>query len=201
MGRKQLWTTAALLLAVGCGRDDVAHYRVPKADPTASSAQGAAGGMGAGSAEALPPPPDASSTGTLRWALPKGWTESRSSGGMRYATLTATAKGKLDVSVTVFPGPAGGELANVNRWRKQIGLPPVEEAALAKDRKTLKSPAGPVAVFDYTSDGKEKTRLVAGILFAGGNSWFVKMVGDTGPVASSRADFVKLLESLRLADR
>jgi hypothetical protein len=201
MGRKQLWTTAALLLAVGCGRDDVAHYRVPKADPTASSAQGAAGGMGAGSAEALPPPPDASSIGTLRWALPKGWTESRSSGGMRYATLTATAKGKLDVSVTVFPGPAGGELANVNRWRKQIGLPPVEEAALAKDRKTLKSPAGPVAVFDYTSDGKEKTRLVAGILFAGGNSWFVKMVGDTGPVASSRADFVKLLESLRLADR
>jgi len=201
MGRKHLWTVSALLLAAGCSRDDVAHYRVPKADPTASSAQAAAGGMGTGSAEPLPPPPDASSTGTLRWALPKGWTESRSSGGMRYATLTATAKGKLDVSVTVFPGPAGGELANVNRWRKQIGLPPVEEAALAKDRKTLKSPAGPVEVFDYTSDGKEKTRLVAGILFAGGNSWFVKMVGDTGPVASSRADFVKLLESLRLADR
>jgi hypothetical protein len=204
MGRKHLWTTAALLLAAGCSRDEVAHYRVPKADPTASSAQGAAGAMGTGSSEALPPPPDASSTGTLRWVLPKGWTESRSSGGMRYATLTGTAKGKLDLSVTVFPGPAGGELANVNRWRNQIGLPPVEEAALSKDRKTLKSPAGPVAVFDYTSDGKdgkEKTRLVAGILFAGGNSWFVKMVGDTGPVAASRADFVKLLETLRLADR
>jgi hypothetical protein len=194
MGRKHLWTTAALLLAAGCSRDEVAHYRVPKADPTASSAQGAAGAMGTGSAEA----------GTLRWVLPKGWTESRSAGGMRYATLTGTAKGKLDVSVTVFPGPAGGELANVNRWRNQIGLPPVEDAALSKDRKTLKSPAGPVAVFDYTSDGKDgkgKTRLVAGILFAGGNSWFVKMVGDTGPVAASRADFVKLLETLRLADR
>jgi len=201
MGRKHLWTAAALLLAAGCSRDEVAHYRVPKADPTASSAQGAAGGMPPGATAALPPPPDVSSTGSLKWALPKGWTESRSSGGMRYATLKAPAPGKLDVSVTVFPGSAGGEIANVNRWRNQIGLPPLEEAALAKDRRTLKAPAGPVAVFDYTSDGKEKTRLVAGILFAGGNSWFVKMVGDAGPVAESRADFVKLLESLRLADR
>jgi hypothetical protein len=77
----------------------------------------------------------------------------------------------------------------------------VDEAALVKDRKTLKAPVGSVAVFDYTSEGKEKTRLVAGIVFAGGNSWFVKMVGDAGPVAASRADFVRLLESLRLADR
>ena len=129
MGRTHLWTTAALLLAAGCGRDEVAHYRVPKADPTASSAPGAAGGMAPGSAAALPPPPDVSATGSLQWALPKGWTESRSAGGMRYATLKASAPGKLDVSVTVFPGPAGGELANVNRWRNQIGLAPPEEPA------------------------------------------------------------------------
>jgi hypothetical protein len=118
---------------------------------------------------------------------------------MRYASLKPTATGKIDVSVTVFPGAAGGEIANVNRWRNQIGLPPLDEAALAKDRKTLQAPAGTVAVFDYTSDGKEKTRLLAAILFAGGNSWFVKMVGDAGPVTASRADFLRLLESLRLA--
>jgi hypothetical protein len=157
--------------------------------------------MGAPPAAGLPPPPDESTTGSLRWALPKGWTETRSAGGMRYATIKPTAQGKIEVSVTVFPGPAGGELANVNRWRNQIGLPPLEEAALAKDRKPLKSPAGSLALFDYTGEGKEKTRMVAAILFAGGNSWFVKMVGDAGPVAASRADFVRLLESLRLADR
>jgi hypothetical protein len=118
---------------------------------------------------------------------------------MRYATIKPSAAGKVEVSVTVFPGPAGGELANVNRWRNQIGLPPVDEAELVKGRKSLKSPAGELAMFDYTSDGATKTRLVAAILFAGGNSWFVKMVGDAGPVAASRADFVRLLESLRLA--
>ncbi len=201
MARKPLWIVAVVVVAA-CGRDEVAHYRVPKSDPGANAAPGATTGMGAADpAGALPPPPDASTTGTLKWALPKGWTETRSAGGMRYATIKPSAPGKLEVSVTVFPGAAGGELANVNRWRNQIGLAPVEEAALAKDRKTLKAPAGSVALFDYTGEGKEKTRMVAAILLAGGNSWFVKMVGDAGPVAASRADFVRLLESLRLADR
>ena len=199
MARKQFWIVAAFLVAAGCSRDEVAHYRVPKADPAAAPPQGSTGAMGAASPGALPPPPDASTTGTLQWSLPKGWTETRSAGGMRYATLKPSTPGKLDVSVTVFPGQAGGEIANVNRWRNQIGLPPVDEAALARDRKTLKSPAGNVAVFDYTSEGETKTRLVAAILFAGGNSWFVKMVGDAGPVTASRTDFVRLLESLRLA--
>ena len=188
-----------LLASTGCGRDDVSHYRVPKqaAAPAGEAAPGA--GM-PGMAGSVPPPPDVSTTGELQWALPRGWTDSRT-GGMRYATLKPTAAGTIDVSVTVFPGPAGGEIANVNRWRNQIGLPPVDDAALARDRKTLKSPAGSVTIFDYTSDGQTKTRLVAAILFAGGNSWFVKMVGDVGPVAASRADFIRLLESLRLANR
>jgi hypothetical protein len=203
MAKKDRWNRAAtgllsgaLLLALAaCGRDEVSHYRVPKQ----AGAPGAGTDM-ASMAGSVPPPPDTSTTGELQWALPKGWTESRT-GGMRYATLKPTAPGKIDVSVTVFPGPAGGEVANVNRWRNQIGLPPVDDAALARDRKTLNSPAGSLALFDYTSDGQAKTRVVAAILFAGGNSWFVKMVGDAGPVAASRADFVRLLESLRLAQR
>jgi len=199
MGRKHLWTAAALLLAAGCSRDEVAHYRVPKADPTASTSQGPAGGPGPGSANALPPPPDVSSTGSLQWALPKGWTESRSAGGMRYATLKASAPGKVDVSVTVFPGPAGGELANVNRWRNQIGLGPLDEPALAKARKVVKSAAGAVSLYDFAGSGDKGSRMIVGLLpGADGNSWFLKMAGDDAPMAASRADFLAMLESLRL---
>ncbi len=199
MQRKRSWVPLAALLAVtACNREEVARYRVPKAEAVPSASPGAMGAMGNAPAGAVPPPPDASTTGELRWVLPKGWSESRSGGGMRYATLRPAASGKVEVSVTVFPGPAGGELANVNRWRNQIGLGPVDDAALGRDRKTVRSAAGPVTVFDYTSEGQQKTRLVAGILFAGGNSWFLKLVGDEEPVGSSRADFVRLLESLRL---
>lgn len=196
MARNPLWTVAALSLLAGCGGEDVAHYRVPKG--SGSPAPSALAAMAAASPAGAPPAADAPAGG-LRWTLPKGWTEDRSAGGMRYATLKAPAAGKLDVSVTVFPGPAGGELANVNRWRNQIGLPPLEEADLARDRKALKAPGGTLALFDYASTDK-KSRMVAAILVAGGNSWFVKMVGDAGPVAASRPDFVRILESLRLGN-
>jgi hypothetical protein len=183
-----------LLAAAGCQRDEVRHYRVPKEG--GASAPAAPAGMPAMDPSAVPPPPAVE--GGLSWTLPKGWTESRT-GGMRYATLVPSTPGKLDVSVVVLPGPAGGEIANVNRWRGQIGLKPMEEAELARARKELRSPAGTVALFDFTSDGAPKSRMVAGILFARGNSWFVKMVGEAGPVAAARPEFVRLLESLRLA--
>jgi len=117
---------------------------------------------------------------------------------MRYATLKPAVAGKVDVSVVVLPGPAGGELANVNRWRGQIGLPPLDEGALGKARQTVRSKAGEVSLYDFTSEGQAKSRLVAGLISAGGNTWFIKMVGDAGPVGSTRLDFIHLLESLSL---
>ncbi len=183
----------AALAVAGCGRDDVTHFRVAKAPapPAPARAVPAAAGM----AGDVPAPP-APSGAPLRWTLPKGWTEA-AGGAMRYATFTAPVPGKLDASVVVLPGPAGGELANVNRWRGQIGLPPLDEAGLAAARKVLKARAGPLKVYDFTSDGKPGSRLVAALAEAGGNTWFVKMTGDADAVGAARPDFMKLLGSLR----
>ncbi len=156
------------------------------------------GPMGGAMTGDVPPPPRPE--GGLAWTLPKGWEQSVA-GGMRYATLKAPAKGKLDVSVVVLPGPAGGELANVNRWRGQIGLGPIDAVELAAARKAVKSKAGEVALYDFTSDGQVKSRLVAGLTQAQGNTWFVKMVGDAEPVAAAHPEFIHLLESLRLESK
>ena len=144
----------------------------------------------------MPPPTMPAGAETLAWDLPKGWTEARP-GGMRLATLKPPVTGKVDVSVIMIPGVAGGELGNVNRWRGQIGLPAVDEAGRVQMRKEVKSKAGAVSLYDFPGEGESKQRMIAGLLFADGRSWFVKMVGDDAPVAASRADFVKLLETLR----
>jgi hypothetical protein len=178
------WALAALAFAA-CQRDDVAHYRVPKA-PAPVMADIAAAPVPSGQG--------------LRWTLPAGWKES-SGGQMRFATLLPPVEGKLDVSVIRLPGPAGGELANVNRWRNQIGLAPVGEPDLAPMRKTLRSPAGDLAVYDFSSDGAKKTRTIAGLASIQGDTWFVKMTGDAEAVASARAAFLDLLGSLRLEAR
>jgi hypothetical protein len=191
----------ALSVGAGCQRDDIAHARVPKSAPTEGGAApapfaGAPTMPPPGMAGDVPPPPTPTGSSALKWKLPKGWSQSLA-GGMRYATLKPAIAGHIDVSVVVLPGSAGGELANVNRWRGQIGLPPIDEPALATARKTIQTPAGTVSLYDFTSEGKAKTRMVAGLLSADGNSWFIKMVGDADPVGSSRADFIRFLETLR----
>ena len=73
---------------------------------------------------------------------------------MRYASFTAEANGaKADISVVTFPGDGGNDIDNVNRWRQQIGLPPIEASA-------LKSMISPIAsnddqFFHSRHDGRE----------------------------------------------
>jgi hypothetical protein len=192
----------ALALALGCKREEVSHFRVPKNGPTGLAAAmpggglGGGGGMMGGAGEEVAPPP-APDGGGLRWSLPKGWREAKGGGPMRYATLTPTGAGKAEVSVIVLPGPAGGELANVNRWRNQIGLPPLTDAELPALRKTVASKAGPVNVYDFTSEGQKKSRVVAGLTENSGSTWFVKLSGDVDAVSAARPAFMSLLESLR----
>lgn len=198
------WLLAAtlLLLASGCRREEVSTYRVAKdgapGAPT-GEAMGAAhqapNGPPPGMAGDVAPPPTPTGAEVLKWSLPKGWGQTFP-GGMRFATFKIPAAGKIDGSVVTLPGDAGGELANVNRWRGQIGLGPTDAAGLAAARTTARSKLGPVPVYDFTSEGTRKSRLVAAIVMVDGNAWFIKLTGDAEPVTAARADFFRLLESL-----
>ncbi len=188
---KTLAVAATCLLAAACDRDEVTYYRVPKA-PTAAPVMPASASM-AGDV----PPPDRPASGGLRWTRPAGWSES-AGGQMRYASFKPPGAGKVDGSVVVLPGPAGGELANVNRWRNQIGLPPIDDGALASARKVVRTKAGPLNVYDFTNPQKEGgTRVVAGLAEIDGRTWFVKLTGDEKAVGAAREDFMTLLGSLR----
>jgi hypothetical protein len=184
---------AVLAVAAGltaCSREDVTHYRVAKTPAAPAAAPAAMSPMQGASFPASP------EGGALRWTLPAGWTE-KPGGQLRYATLQAPVTGRLDASVVVLPGPAGGELANVNRWRNQIGLAPLDDGGLAKARRTVKTKAGALRVYDFTSGSSPPARVVAGLTEAKGYTWFVKMTGDAPAVAAAHDDFMKLLGSLR----
>jgi hypothetical protein len=144
-------------------------------------------------------PPPATPQAALKWSLPKGWSEAPGGGTMRFATFKAPYA-KVEATVVVLPGPAGGELANVNRWRGQIGLPALaDEPSLAKSRTMLKTRAGAVNVYDFTSDGPTKSRLVAGYISTpDGNTWFLKLTGDADAVAKAKPEFMTILGSLHL---
>jgi hypothetical protein len=180
-----------LIAFAGCRRTDIAHYQVRKGaeTPVASSPlePPRAGDQ---------PPPVPNGASALKWILPNGWTESGAS-GMRMATLKPAVDGEVDVSVVVLPGPVGGELAIVNRWRDQIGLTATDERGLASSRSALQSKAGTVSVYDFTGEGAKRSRLIAALLLSDQSIWFVKMLGEEAAVASARPKFMHLLESLR----
>jgi len=195
-----------LSLAIGCRSDEVAHFRVPKEAPSQAAPRPAmppqpmgerTGQPGPGPTPDMPPPPTPKAS--LKWSLPKGWSESPGGGAMRFATLKAPIAGKLEATVVVLPGQAGGELANVNRWRGQIGLPGLDEASLAKARTALKTKAGALNVYDFTGEGMAKSRMVAGYISTpDGNTWFLKLTGDADLVAKAKPDFMTILGSVRL---
>jgi hypothetical protein len=137
------------------------------------------------------PPPSAGET--VRWKTPSGWKEQPAS-GMRLATyLVPTAAGQGELSVVRLAGEAGGDLANVNRWRGQIGLKPLD--SLAGQIKTVAAPAGEVRLVDFT--GSQDKRIAGAVLTDGSGSLFFKLTGSKAAVAAAKPAFLAFLRSLR----
>jgi hypothetical protein len=171
-----------LLLAAlaGCQKDPIEVRRVPKEQASSATAMADS-----------PRPPG------VRWTTPKGWKE-LAGNGMRVASFSLPADaGKAEVTVVALPGDVGGELANVNRWRGQLALPPIAEADLPAARTSMRSGLGSLFVYDFTGTGQKKTRLVAGMIQVSGTMWFFKLMGDEAAVAAAKPAFLKLLEGLK----
>lgn len=154
---------------------------------------------GTAPAEQIAAPQDAPATppgdGQVTWKLPEGWKVSNGSSA-RYATLSVTgADGATgEVAVTHFPGDVGGDLANVNRWRGQIGLQPIDEAALAASVTQVTAGPKTIKVMDATGP---QNRCAAGWMAHGGETWFFKFTGPEGLVGAEKPKFTAFLESIR----
>jgi hypothetical protein len=106
-----------------------------------------------------------------------------------------------DISVVSFPESAGGLLANVNRWRAQLKLAPVNE--IDQSITSLSVDDHQIFFVDIVSDepvldGGLKSRLLGGILGTAGETWFFKMSGEDKLVASQRDAFRQFLETLEI---
>lgn len=96
-----------------------------------------------------------------QWELPSGWTAEPGS-GMRFATLKAGAD---QVSVIGLPAPQNVE-ANINRWRGQLQLPPLNE-----DEVPERLPIGDYEAVLVDLVGKsDSSKTMSGAPFAGGTS-------------------------------
>ena len=192
-------TAALLMLALaGCGRDGVKVYKVDANDTTPPPAAAA---MPTTMPEGLVAP-DNSNLPKLKYTLPDGWKEKNLT-QMRVASFGIAENGKTaDVSVIPLGGMAGGDLANVNRWRKDVGQ---EVIANDDDLNKLSEPttvgSQPAKLFDLsgTNPGTgDEEGIVAAILHTDTAAWFFKMTGDADLVKKNKPAFIAFLKSVEL---
>lgn len=122
------------------------------------------------------------------WKVPSTWTE-QPAGQMILAAYQITkGHAKANVTVTSFPGNVGGLAGNVNRWRRQVGLPEVDEREAANEVKDTQLSDGTKATI---VDLKGKARLYTLVVPRSGSTWFYKLLGDDEAVAAETSNLAE----------
>jgi hypothetical protein len=127
----------------------------------------------------------------LRWQVPEGWQEEAPG---QFQTALYRLGPESRVSVSSLPGDAGGESANVNRWRQQIGLPPLGK--IDGEPIALEGSDVPAKWFELKG---EQESILAAIVTLGSETWFLKLSAPTKEVDSRREAFTSFLKSIRVA--
>jgi hypothetical protein len=204
------------LLAAGCRKATVESYRIPKEkDPEMPLAMG----PGAGGAPAATAPDSAaagagSMAGTavptadgpgLTWTAPAAW-QPKPASPMRKGSyaVPGTGTGEGDLSITAFPGDVekgglGGELANVNRWRAQVQLPPVGDADLPALVQRVEHNGLTFRIVDFTGPGDGAQRMIGAYVPYGDATWFIKLAGPATVVGAAKPQFLAFLETVKPA--
>lgn len=161
--------------------------------------------VAATSAPVAPPPagmagtPVVSADGpSLKWTAPAHWQDKPAS-AMRKATyLIPGANGAAgELAVTAFPGDVGGELANLNRWRGQLALPPVTAAELPDAVTRLTVNNLPVVLVELTGGAADHPqRLLGAMVPYAGSTWFFKLTGPVDLVAAEKPAFLTFVQSV-----
>ena len=136
------------------------------------------------------------------WKLPEGWVELPPAqfreGNFRIGSARAS-----EAVLSVLPGAGGGAAANLNRWRRQMGRPPMsaeEMGALG----TVKVLGRDALLVEFTGDfvgmgseARKGYKLVGLLLEDQGHGVFLKLTGPEAEVNAEKERFLALADSLK----
>lgn len=212
-----------LLSLTGCEKAEPTSYLIPKESrdtnlpqapsdaskqapspmvPVTEAAPGMspAGPTSAGSSQmqVLPGMAEAAEqAGDIQYTVPDGW-EDLPPSGIRKANLRVSDDfGSAELTVLVFPGDVGGRLANINRWRGQIGLDAAtpEDLSAFTEAYTISQHRG---LYVRLEGGMQS--ILGGLLPFHGSTWFFKLQGSSQTVMDNEAAMKAFLDSVQLED-
>jgi hypothetical protein len=115
----------------------------------------------------------------------------------------------LELTVSALPGNGGGLLPNINRWRGQLGLPPIREDDEPSMRELLK-PENLINVADGRGllvemsseafDAALRRKVLVLLAPRREEIWFIKMTGPEKDVDGQRQGLALWLRSFKLRE-
>jgi hypothetical protein len=180
----------AALLFSGCNQAKIAVYRIPKETVALESSN-----------RSLAPAPP---TTLPKWTVPADWKEQPLS-EMRLASfkVDGTNGDSADISVSSFPGDAGGLESNINRWRGQVHQNALDSDSLAQTLERTTVDGVPTVLVDLgTPEGTEKSdRIFGAVLRTPDRTWFIKMSGPPKIVEAQTTNFRQFVSSFRFPNQ
>ena len=131
------------------------------------------------------------------WKTPVNWLEKEPS-SMRLASFDIPYGGSMaDISITNFSGDAGGELANVNRWRRQLELDPISIEEINKSILNGSSDLGEFKYIKIINNSKQSSAFLCAILEIKNSTVFVKLNASVNGIKQLEKEFLLFCSSFK----
>jgi len=130
------------------------------------------------------------------WQAPEQW-QSMPLGDIRKGSWKVEHEGEsLDISVTVFPGDVGGDLANINRWRQQIQLPAWTQSDLHQQVVPILVDNIPAIFVELGFQEQAPQVILAVIVPDQDYTWYFKCMGSQALAQQQRSNFDSFINSV-----
>jgi hypothetical protein len=181
----------ALALLVGCEQDEIHRYQVPRVETPRPRA----------SAPKDMPERNAAKPPHMTYTVPDGWNQSADLVPMSVLTFViGDGNQQAKCTVSPFRGPAGGLLANVNRWRGQVGLGPTDEDHIPKEVREIEVAGQPAYYVDLSGPeaaGDKRQRILSVMLLRDEQTWVFVIRGPAALVGRQKDAFEAFVGSVR----
>ncbi len=136
------------------------------------------------------------------WVVPDGWTLGKTS-SMRLVSykVPVSANERGDFSLVQLGGGAGGTMANINRWRGQVGLEPTTPEELVEVAHLHDTKQGQQYLhITLINEANPDSAIIAAIFEQPGYVLFAKLVASSAGVREAQNSFEDFCNSIVFKD-
>jgi hypothetical protein len=148
--------------------------------------------------------PQGGASSGLSYETPSGWSPGPASSVRRASFVIRDGGSEASVSVTAFPktGQMAEPLANINRWRAEVGMPEVEESQVAEGADAIEvgGERGLFVSLDGAGDSAGSLATRAVMVQRGELVWFFKLHGAKKLVSQETERFREFVRSVTFTE-